>query len=184
MPDSREAAQGHAGAVAPHGFVLQVQRLVEREGADIVVEEEPPVGLDVDGQLVGAPLAPLAQGEAGVEHERQALHAVDGLPELRLGVRAPFAQQGLGADDVDRGLLGSLDGDPFDQEARRLLQGLGRVHGQQEEGDAPERACPHVRKPPTTGTGRHGAWLQPHRKGKADAVSLPPLRKRSEAMDT
>ncbi len=139
VPRPGEPDERQAGAVAADGLVPQHQGLLEHEGADPGVEEEPPRRLDLDEQLVGAAPAPLAQGEAGVEHERQAVDPVDRLPELVLGVGLSRPQQGLRAHDGGRRLLGSLDGDLLDQEAGRLLRRLlapgGKPAGEENEKD-------------------------------------------------
>ncbi len=177
MPGARETAQGQAGAVAPDRLVLQVQRLVEREGADPVVEEEPPGGLGVDGQLVGAPLAPLAQGEARVQHERQALHAVDGLAELasvyvspsrnRVSARTMLAAASFGPSTVIRSIrkrAGSSRARAGGT-ARRRKARLQRVRVL----TCGVLTCENLQR---RARAANGAWLQPHLKGKADAVPL------------
>ncbi len=92
-PAAHHASDRGAAVLAAEGLVLEVERALEGEGADPLIEEEPARRLHRDHQLIGAPPAPLAQGETGVEHEGQAVNAVDGQPQLLLGVRLAGPQQ-------------------------------------------------------------------------------------------
>ena len=94
--------------------------LIEAGELVAAVEEEPAGGMGLDHQLIGAALAPLAQREVGAEHERQPVHAGDGLPEVVLVVGPALLEQSLGLDDSRGGLAGGFDRDGLDPEAGRL----------------------------------------------------------------
>ena len=147
--------EAQSGEQSRFGVVLQV---VDVEGEALIAlgthqidAEEEPVGLlDVNHQLVEATVTALGQREIRLAHERQPPDAVDGAPQLFLGIAVAGLQAGLGQKQLAAGVAKALDEDRFQLEghAPRIMRarlGPRREGRRQREQRAHPQSDPDLR---------------------------------------